>query len=178
MVGKQRGWINDEAGHTLVAGAGGWVVLVATVGVMAAYVMFATRCPSKPECNSVHAVSSLALILAYVVARNLWSGARAVQSELMGQAGRVSLELFLGQYHIWLAMDTKGILTLIPGWWLLNAVCTTIVFVHVANHLSDTFNYLTGVLVPKDNLRAALQRLAVLLAAVLLTFALMTWPGP
>lgn len=65
--------------------------------------------------------------------------------------GKISLELFICQYHIWLAADTKGILVLIPGYPMFNVLVSTFIFVCVAHEISQITNDLAQIVVPKDN---------------------------
>lgn len=60
-------------------------------------------------------------------------------------------QLFICQYHIWLAADTKGILVLIPGTPMLNIIVSTFIFVCVAHEISQITNDLAQIVVPKDN---------------------------
>ncbi|KAL7976638.1 hypothetical protein Chor_008587, partial [Crotalus horridus] len=62
-----------------------------------------------------------------------------------------SFQLFICQYHIWLAADTKGILVLIPGTPMLNIIVSTFIFVCVAHEISQITNDLAQIVVPKDN---------------------------
>lgn len=68
-------------------------------------------------------------------------------------------QLFICQYHIWLAADTKGILVLIPGNPSLNILVSTFIFVCVAHEISLITNDLAQVIIPKDSM-ALLRRLA------------------
>ena len=47
----------------------------------------------------------------------------------------IGLQLFIAQYHIWLADDTHAILVLVPGNALLNHIVTTFIFVCVAHEI-------------------------------------------
>ena len=47
-----------------------------------------------------------------------------------------SSQLFIGQYHIWLAADTKGILVLLPNFPTLNLVVTTMILICVAHEVN------------------------------------------
>lgn len=67
-------------------------------------------------------------------------------------------QLFICQYHIWLAADTKGILVLIPGNPSLNILVSTFIFVCVAHEVSLITNDLAQVVIPKDGM-ALLRRL-------------------
>lgn len=79
-------------------------------------------------------------------------------------------QLFICQYHIWLAADTKGILVLVPGNPMLNIIVSTFIFVCVAHEISQITNELAQVVIPKET-AALLKRLvgvAVVLVAILL----------
>lgn len=67
-------------------------------------------------------------------------------------------QLFICQYHIWLAADTKGILVLIPGSPVLNIIISTFIFVLVAHEISQITNDLVQITIPKDN-SVALKRM-------------------
>lgn len=88
-------------------------------------------------------------------------------------------QLFICQYHIWLAADTKGILVLIPGIPSLNILVSTFIFVCVAHEISLITNDLAQVIIPKDSM-ALLKRIAMgvlSLAALLLTRGEQPTPG-
>lgn len=70
-------------------------------------------------------------------------------------------QLFICQYHIWLAADTKGILVLIPGNPSLNILVSTFIFVCVAHEISQITNELAQVIIPKESV-ALLKRLGAL----------------
>ena len=52
-------------------------------------------------------------------------------------------QLFIAQYHIWLAADTRGILVLIPANPLMNLIATSFIFICASHEL----NYITARLV-------------------------------
>lgn len=88
-------------------------------------------------------------------------------------------QLFICQYHIWLAADTKGILVLIPGNPSLNILVSTFIFVCVAHEISLITNDLAQVVIPKDSV-ALLKRLGAtgLLSLVVLLLARDSQPTP
>ncbi|XP_019298885.1 N-acetylneuraminate 9-O-acetyltransferase isoform X2 [Panthera pardus] len=73
------------------------------------------------------------------------------------------VQLFICQYHIWLAADTRGILVLIPGNPMLNIIVSTFIFVCVAHEISQITNDLAQIIIPKDN-SSLLKRLACIAA--------------
>ncbi|KAJ3145755.1 hypothetical protein HDU86_000806 [Geranomyces michiganensis] len=84
----------------------------ASIGVFALYAIFVALTPSKFDYNLAHPYVSPFVVVAFTVLRNAAPGLRARTSRFFRWVGQCSLELFLVQYHVWLAVDTKGIATL------------------------------------------------------------------
>ncbi|KAK6491133.1 N-acetylneuraminate 9-O-acetyltransferase-like [Huso huso] len=122
------------------------------------YSIWASTCKNKTECNTLHPYVSVVQILAFILIRNIPGYARSVYSSFFAWFGKISLELFICQYHIWLAADTKGILVLIPGNPVLNIIISTFIFVCVAHEISQITNELAQIAIPKDG-SALLKRL-------------------
>nr|XP_013796751.1 PREDICTED: CAS1 domain-containing protein 1 isoform X5 [Apteryx mantelli mantelli] len=122
------------------------------------YSVWASSCKNKTDCNELHPSVSVVQILAFILIRNIPGYVRSVYSSFFAWFGKISLELFICQYHIWLAADTKGILVLIPGYPVLNVMVSTFIFVCVAHEISQITNDLAQIVVPKDN-PALLKRL-------------------
>lgn len=59
-------------------------------------------------------------------------------------------QLFIAQYHIWLAADTHGVLVLVPGYPVLNALITSFIFVCVAHEIHVLTDILVRYAVPPD----------------------------
>ncbi|KAJ8273333.1 hypothetical protein GJAV_G00100420 [Gymnothorax javanicus] len=134
------------------------------------YSIWASSCKNKTECNELHPYISVLQILAFILIRNIPGYARSLYSSFFAWFGKISLELFICQYHIWLAADTRGILVLIPGNPMLNIIISTFIFVCVAHEISQITNELAQVAIPKET-SALLRRLlgvAGLLVAILL----------
>lgn len=114
------------------------------------YTTFAFVCRSKPDCNEVHAYIFFVPILSYIVLRNMSGLLRARYSTFFAWFGKISLELFIAQYHIWLAADTHGVLVLVPGYPVLNVMVTSLVMVCVAHEVHALTARLTPLAVPAD----------------------------
>eukprot|EP00050_Salpingoeca_kvevrii_P011938 m.19109 g.19109 ORF g.19109 m.19109 type:complete len:798 (-) comp3720_c0_seq1:88-2481(-) len=168
---QSNGMMNDASDSTLFPRFMSIGIVFLCAVTVVGYGVFGESCVDKIRCNQIHPYSSLLCIMAYVLLRNMWPWCRAVHSELMARAGRISLELFLGQYHMWLAMDTKGLLVLIPGMPVLNAALTSLLFLMAASALSDAFQKLTTVIMG-DSLSSALRNIAICLSVCGVVFAL------
>jgi len=107
---------------------------------------------------------------AYLLIRNIPGYFRSGFSSFFAWFGKIYLELFIAQYHIWLAADGKGVLVMIASDWpMLNLIFTTLVFVcvsHEINCLTNIFTYwYIGAL--QNKLRQLITRIFLLLAVIL-----------
>ncbi|CAO3647776.1 unnamed protein product [Cunninghamella echinulata] len=91
-------------------------------------------------------------ILAFIFLRNATLKLRNTSSKFFIFIGKISLETFIGQFHMWLAGDTKGLLIILPNlkWvtmttlgWYTNLIFSTILFIFVCYYLSQTTTELT-----------------------------------
>ena len=115
----------------------------------------------KYASNRTHPIGSVAAVLAIVGLRNATRRLRTSYSPMFAWVGRLSLETFILQYHIWLAGDTKGLLqipwfvgcqrqfwdlSLVALYWLHFTVVTAY-FVWVSWAVSRALNVLTNLFV-------------------------------
>ncbi|KAG2179203.1 hypothetical protein INT43_002053 [Umbelopsis isabellina] len=115
--------------------------------------------PGKTEYNIVHPYISWIPIVAFAILRNASMRLRNTSSQLFIFIGKCSLETFIGQFHMWLVGDTKGLLVVLQpagwvhglGWWI-NLVVSTALFIYVAYWLSQSTGELTSYLCSKSQL--------------------------
>ncbi|KAJ3124637.1 hypothetical protein HK101_006095, partial [Irineochytrium annulatum] len=69
---------------------------------------------TKEANNAIHPYVSPVMVLAFAVLRNGGEWARARTSVFMRWVGLFSLETFVLQYHLFLAVDTRGLLVVVP----------------------------------------------------------------
>ncbi|XP_030056494.1 N-acetylneuraminate (7)9-O-acetyltransferase [Microcaecilia unicolor] len=148
---QKRHVLSEGKGEPLFSNRVSNILLFISVVSFLTYSIWASSCKNKTECNELHPSVSVVQILAFVLIRNIPGYARSVYSSFFAWFGKISLELFICQYHIWLAADTKGILVLIPGNPMLNIIVSTFIFVCVAHEISQITNDLAQIMVPKDN---------------------------
>ena len=84
----------------------------ASAGAIAAYAYLQSRGTTKSSSNALHTYISPLPILAFVHLRNCTQALRNHYSTGYAWVGKISLETFILQYHIWLAADTQGLLSL------------------------------------------------------------------
>ncbi|XP_078278719.1 N-acetylneuraminate (7)9-O-acetyltransferase isoform X1 [Rhinoraja longicauda] len=155
---KKSHLLSEGKGETLFTPRMSSFLLFTSVVVFLTYSIWCASCKNKAECNEHHPYFSVLQILSFVLIRNIPGYVRSVYSSFFAWFGKISLELFICQYHIWLAADTKGILVLIPGSPVLNIIISTFIFVLVAHEISQITNDLVQITIPKDNY-VALKRL-------------------
>ncbi|XP_064465958.1 N-acetylneuraminate 9-O-acetyltransferase-like [Ornithodoros turicata] len=142
-VMKQYKVIDDNNhGNLFSRGLSLTVTLASLIGI-GFYTTFAFACRAKPDCNEIHAYISFVPIISYVILRNISGLLRTRYSTFFAWFGKISLELFIAQYHIWLAADTHGVLVLVPGYPVLNVIVTSFIFICISHEI----HHLTGKLV-------------------------------
>ncbi|KAK7898773.1 hypothetical protein WMY93_019626 [Mugilogobius chulae] len=164
--------LSETKGDTLFSAKVSLPLLLLSGLSFITYSVWASSCQTKAQCNQMHPYISVVPILAFILIRNIPAVARSVYSSFFAWFGKISLELFICQYHIWLAADTKGILVLIPGNPSLNILLSSFIFVCVAHEISLITNVLAQLLIPKDTVcllkrLGAVGLLTLLLGAVL-----------
>ncbi|XP_032391659.1 N-acetylneuraminate (7)9-O-acetyltransferase [Etheostoma spectabile] len=171
--------LSEGKGEALFSAKISNLLLFLSVVSFITYSVWASSCKTKTECNEMHPYISVVQILAFILIRNIPGYARSIYSSFFAWFGKISLELFICQYHIWLAADTKGILVLIPGSPSLNIMVSTFIFVCVAHEISLITNDLAQVVIPKDSV-SLLKRLGAvgLFSLVVLLLASGSQPTP
>lgn len=129
------------------------IACVATFGSLvglATYSGFALLCRNKPECNEVHPYIAFLPILSYIFLRNVSGLLRTRYSTFFAWFGKISLELFVCQYHIWLAADTHGVLVLVPSYPVFNLIVISFIFLCVVHEIHLVTRVLAKYAIPSD----------------------------
>ncbi|KAH8244993.1 hypothetical protein KR032_003489 [Drosophila birchii] len=125
------------------------VTLLALLGV-GVYTAFTFLCRNVQNCEEIHSYILFIPIVGYVVLRNISGILRTRYSAFFAWFGRISLELFVCQYHIWLAADRHGVLVLLPGFPTLNMIITSFIFVCASHEVHRLTQILLPYAVPSD----------------------------
>lgn len=141
------------------------VTLLALLGV-GIYTSFSFLCRNVQNCEEIHSYILFIPIIGYIVLRNISGILRTRYSSFFAWFGRISLELFVCQYHIWLAADRHGVLVLLPGFPTLNMIITSFIFVCASHEVHRLTHILMPYAVPND-WRLVMRNLVIFLIVLI-----------
>lgn len=129
----------------------------------------------KFDYNMSNAYFAWIPLYSYIYFRNLTPWLRNHTLDLLHQIGKTTLETYLMQHHIWLTSDAKSLLTLIPGWPMMNFLLVSIIYVVLSRKLYQLTLFLRGMVLPNDRyscIRNLVGLTGVIAAYVALAFVL------
>ena len=111
---------------------------------------FAFMQRDKYEYNRLHPYSSPLPIIAFIIIRNIHPKLRSYHLGLLSWLGKITLETYLSQLHIYLQSNAKHLIEYIPGYPLLNFCLATIVYLCISHALFNITLGLSSYLLPQD----------------------------
>ncbi|XP_071822424.1 N-acetylneuraminate (7)9-O-acetyltransferase-like isoform X2 [Apostichopus japonicus] len=177
LTSKAKGWIDDSHAGDIFSRKLSIFITLSGLTLHAIHIGRAFFCTDKPSCNRIHVYISFIPILSVVLFRNALGALRTYYSVFFAWVGAMSLELFVGQYHVWLAEDTAGVLNLVPGYPLINVTVTSFIFICVALEVRDISGVVTVAVIPRADKadpskanRSMLKRLSVFMVLLLILY--------
>lgn len=152
--------IDDTSNHNLFSGRTSIMSAILALFGIGLYTTFSFLCRNKLDCEEIHSYVSFVPIVGYMVLRNVSGMFRIRFSSLFAWFGHISLELFICQYHIWLAADRHGVLVLLPGFPNLNILISCFIFVCASHEMHRLTQVLLPYVVPND-WRVAVRNLVI-----------------
>ena len=105
----------------------------------------------KLQYNQMHPYFFWIPLLFYIFIRNISSYRRMYHSNLLAQMGKITLETYLLQHHVWLADNAKSRFILIPGYPLINMVITTAIYIYISFRMFRITIGLRAMLIPNNS---------------------------
>ncbi|GAB5360132.1 hypothetical protein AAMO2058_000601100 [Amorphochlora amoebiformis] len=104
----------------------------------------------KLRYNEHHAYTFWIPLLGYIFIRNCSETLRGYHLDLLTRMGKITLETYLMQHHIWLTSNAKTLLVIIPGSPLCNFFVVSMIYLFLSNRLFRLTVGLRAMLVPND----------------------------
>ena len=116
--------------------------------------------------NAVHPFTSWIPITIWCVLRNLTPGLRGVHIEFLAWMGKITLETYISQFHVWLRTGVPDaqpgkLLMLLHDYPLLNFMAATVLYVVVSKRVFEVTNTLKNACVPLADNSALAHNAAV-----------------
>ena len=124
------------------------MLAAALVAGVAWYVSFMRA--EKFTYNATHCYSSLVPILIFIVVRNLFPTLRRYHVGLFASLGKITLETYLSQLHVYLQSNAKHLIGYISGYPLLNFALATIIYLSISHTLFSLTLSFSAFFIQKD----------------------------
>ena len=104
----------------------------------------------KYDYNALHPYTSWVPILAYIYFRNLFPTLRTHHMGLFAWLGKITLETYISQLHIYLQDEAKSLIVYLPGYPLVNFMLASVIYIFLSYWLFHITIEFSSYLIPKD----------------------------
>ena len=126
--------------------------LAITLALLVAFVLwfYFVLFQPRPLYQTIHPHTSCIPILIYIWFRNMHPFLRSRYLDLFAFLGKVTLETYLSQIHIYMIGDAKEILIYLPGYPMLNFLLATAIYLAVSYRLFHLTLFFNSYIFPKN----------------------------
>ena len=104
----------------------------------------------KYDYNKLHPYSSIIPILTYIYFRNVSPFIRSRHAFLFTWLGKITLETYIAQLHIYMQGNAKELIVYIQDYPLVNFVLATVIYLFMSYSLFNVTSTVSGYLLPRD----------------------------
>ena len=119
----------------------------------------------KEEYNTTNPYFGFIPLLLYVYIRNLTPTMRSHSMKLLREIGKITLETYAMQHHIWLTSNSKTLLVFLPNYPRLNMMLVTLSFVFISRKVHKLTMVLRDILLP-NNRQHCIRSMSVMTAVI------------
>ena len=105
---------------------------------------------TKYEYNALHPYTSWLPIIAYLYMRNCTAWLRSRHVAMFTYLGKITLETYISQLHIYLQANAKALIVYFPGYPLFNFVVNSVIYLYMARLLFDATVTLNEFIFPAE----------------------------
>lgn len=150
----------------------GSLVVITCISVIAVYTINLLTIEDKFQYNAIHPYVSMFPVTAFIVLRNISPSLRERFLFPLSWIGKITLETYLLQFHLWLADDAKSVPTYFESFPVLNFIFSSILYLSCAYAVFLATNHLIDLLVPnKASEHQVALRTFILVGSLSLCFA-------
>ena len=124
-------------------------VIAGILAIFSVWFYYVLRLP-KHEYLKVHPFTSPLPIVIYALLRNLHPILRAYNLNLFTWLGKITLETYLSQIHLYMIGDAQAILVYLPQYPMLNFALSTLIYVSVSYALFHLTVFFSGYIFPRN----------------------------
>eukprot|EP00794_Sanderia_malayensis_P015362 gene15362-16939_t len=123
----------------------------------------------KYDYNKLHPYTSCIPILTYIFFRNGPAFLRRKHAFLFSWLGKLTLETYISQLHIYMQGNAKDLIVYLTGYPLLNFAVSTLIYLFLSYHLFDITTVLSSFIIPRD-VKLLVRRVGLLALVVTVAY--------